>query len=701
MEAIPDTSKDRGSPASGARLEAPVTGNTENTQTDAQGGLCGTAISKSENNHEVAILIQGHSAQKGGCRLEAHLGDSLVQNTSKQDLNSNESKKRISHPGIKEVHVSTATSSSRAPENSVEEIKDARSKLLKKSDNADPPCEDVKNGGLEGTSEEFEESENTSSSLKDENKNVKNTGKGKNNGICNTSASQDLSLRTGTGTPCLMMMFDQGDTESLKYMGLRDKQDQNEVILTKSLTVDNAKTIEDEIMHVDSSIEKKYDVVQPSSLEKKETENVPTLLVSCMLDSNKLASSNNRRKSVRGGADDNTNRVTTEEKVCQSVVGEGFIRPSVVLSRPYSSEDNHNLGSAKDMRDAIFRASYISPVIENVLPSEDQKNQLYSLNEGANCFQVGMPASNVGTGVHHSINIHELGAMRNSEYEVGRSYYDHTSTERNNLHEKELARLSADQNINSINPLSLAQAYNEKLRIAFSPRHSLIGYRKKKLLILDLNGLLADINEDYHNAHMADAKVRRKLVFRRPYCADFLNFCIQNFELGIWSSRKRKNVDSVVDILMRDLKTYLLFSWDRSKCTFTGRKTLENMHKPIVLKELRKLWNKEEPGLPWDEGDFSPSNTLLVDDSPYKALRNPPHTAIFPHPFTYLNWNDNSLGPGGDLRVYLQNLIFADDVECYVRNHPFGQPCITQSDPHWNFYAEIAGEGYGSITCCA
>lgn len=60
-----------------------------------------------------------------------------------------------------------------------------------------------------------------------------------------------------------------------------------------------------------------------------------------------------------------------------------------------------------------------------------------------------------------------------------------------------------------------------------------------------------------------------------------------------------------------------------SKCTFTGRKTLENMHKPLVLKELRKLWNKEEPGLPWEEGDFSPSNTLLVDDSPYKALRNP------------------------------------------------------------------------------
>jgi hypothetical protein len=47
-------------------------------------------------------------------------------------------------------------------------------------------------------------------------------------------------------------------------------------------------------------------------------------------------------------------------------------------------------------------------------------------------------------------------------------------------------------------------------------------------------------------------------------------------------------------------------------------------------------------------------------------------------------------GPGGDLRVYLENLTVAEDVECYVRNNPFGQPFITQSDPHWSFYAQIA-----------
>ena len=65
----------------------------------------------------------------------------------------------------------------------------------------------------------------------------------------------------------------------------------------------------------------------------------------------------------------------------------------------------------------------------------------------------------------------------------------------------------------------------------------------------------------------------------------------------------------------------LWFGQDSSKCTATGHYTVENKNKPLVLKELNKLWNKEEP-----------SNTLLVDDSPYKALRNPVLLAFSPVP---------------------------------------------------------------------
>lgn len=63
---------------------------------------------------------------------------------------------------------------------------------------------------------------------------------------------------------------------------------------------------------------------------------------------------------------------------------------------------------------------------------------------------------------------------------------------------------------------------------------------------------------------------------------------------------------------------------DRSHCTATEYKTLENKDKPLVLKELRYLWwDNKGVSLPWDKGYYNETNTVLVDDSPYKALRNP------------------------------------------------------------------------------
>ena len=66
-----------------------------------------------------------------------------------------------------------------------------------------------------------------------------------------------------------------------------------------------------------------------------------------------------------------------------------------------------------------------------------------------------------------------------------------------------------------------------------------------------------------------------------------------------------------------------IVSQDLSQCTKTRFKTLENKHKPLVFKELRKIWRPQDVILPWKKGDYKESNTLLLDDSPYKALLNP------------------------------------------------------------------------------
>lgn len=46
-------------------------------------------------------------------------------------------------------------------------------------------------------------------------------------------------------------------------------------------------------------------------------------------------------------------------------------------------------------------------------------------------------------------------------------------------------------------------------------------------------------------------------------------------------------------------------------------------------------------------------------------------------------------GPGGDLRVYLEGLATAENVQEYVASHPFGQPPITEPSSRWNLYCEV------------
>ncbi|KAL1558952.1 hypothetical protein AAHA92_09353 [Salvia divinorum] len=211
----------------------------------------------------------------------------------------------------------------------------------------------------------------------------------------------------------------------------------------------------------------------------------------------------------------------------------------------------------------------------------------------------------------------------------------------------------------------------------------------KKLIVLDINGLLADIVFPAPKHYKGDIKVFGRAVFKRPFCDDFLKFCFQNFNVGIWSSRTKKVIDAVVSYLLGDQKDKLLFCWDMTYCTKTGFQTLENRHKPLVCKTLRKIWEMNDPCIPWKKGDFNETNTVLLDDSPYKALLNPLHTTISPNPYQYSDNNDNSLGPGGDLRVYLEGLAASENVPEYVEQHPFGQSPIGEQDISWEFYCRV------------
>ncbi|KAK1572455.1 hypothetical protein Q3G72_032837 [Acer saccharum] len=107
--------------------------------------------------------------------------------------------------------------------------------------------------------------------------------------------------------------------------------------------------------------------------------------------------------------------------------------------------------------------------------------------------------------------------------------------------------------------------------------------------------------------------------FKRPKLREFLEFCFRNFKVAVWSSKEMKNLTPVLDVLMdKDIQDKLLFTWDRSKCTKTKYCTSKTSTKPLVLKELRKCWDDEVV-----KGKNNEFNTMLLDDSPYKALLDP------------------------------------------------------------------------------
>ncbi|XP_027177022.1 uncharacterized protein LOC113776130 [Coffea eugenioides] len=216
----------------------------------------------------------------------------------------------------------------------------------------------------------------------------------------------------------------------------------------------------------------------------------------------------------------------------------------------------------------------------------------------------------------------------------------------------------------------------------------------KKLLVLCLGGLLA---HRVHKRHSASVQGRRPdlvygnfLVFKRPFCGEFLNFCFQRFEVGLWSSARERNMDYVLRFIMDDsVRRKVAFVWDQEECIDSGFRSLHKKQKPLFLKDLNKVWENKDRSLPWPSGKYSSSNTLLIDDEPCKALLNPPHTSIFPHPYKSDNCKDTFLGPKGELQVFLDGLADADEVPSYVKEHALGQPAITALHPDWGYSESV------------
>ncbi|KAK4838245.1 hypothetical protein QYF36_012239 [Acer negundo] len=86
---------------------------------------------------------------------------------------------------------------------------------------------------------------------------------------------------------------------------------------------------------------------------------------------------------------------------------------------------------------------------------------------------------------------------------------------------------------------------------------------KKKLLVLSLGGLLC--HRVFHKERTT-VPIRRKpgaLIgnYKRSHCTEFMKFCLERFEVEIWSSAREWNMSNSLDCIMVGLKSKVLFAW--------------------------------------------------------------------------------------------------------------------------------------------
>jgi hypothetical protein len=165
----------------------------------------------------------------------------------------------------------------------------------------------------------------------------------------------------------------------------------------------------------------------------------------------------------------------------------------------------------------------------------------------------------------------------------------------------------------------------------------------------------------------ADFRIGNYHCYERRFAKDFLEWAHENFDVAVWSSAMPQNTMGIIDNVWGELKGKLAFILTQEHCTHVGSlKKDDGRRKPKFLKELSVVWEKFK-----DKG-YNSTNTLLIDDSPYKVERNPPNTAIHPTPFTTAmrDW-EKGLSDTGALRTYLTRLLESDSIPSFVKSNPF------------------------------
>lgn len=183
--------------------------------------------------------------------------------------------------------------------------------------------------------------------------------------------------------------------------------------------------------------------------------------------------------------------------------------------------------------------------------------------------------------------------------------------------------------------------------LALATQPSLPDASSRKLLVLDLNGtlLLRGPRSQQRASRFGPKTPRVRSVFPRPYIPAFREYLFtpetrEWLDTMVWSSAQPHSVQDMVDCVFGDDSDGLVAVWDRKSL---GLSSAEYHQKTVTTKDLSKPWKFLPLGFSPAELDsthdaelessstlHSALTTLLLDDSPHKAMLQPYNHVCIP-----------------------------------------------------------------------
>jgi hypothetical protein len=131
---------------------------------------------------------------------------------------------------------------------------------------------------------------------------------------------------------------------------------------------------------------------------------------------------------------------------------------------------------------------------------------------------------------------------------------------------------------------------------------------------LKVNPLLKEFNQSTVGTH-ATATIVGTPVIPKANLAELLDALFTKFTVAIWSSAKSETLQQLVELLIPEgMREKLLFVWSQTECNAAPSKKKSDASKVLYLKNLTKVYHH----FPF----WSPSSTVLVDDTLEKLVNN-------------------------------------------------------------------------------